>query len=292
MEDNFVSIHTLTSRFEADLLMDALEREAIPALLRSFEETPYDGLFVQQRGWGQILVPEDRAAQARAVVESLLADVKARKLYEDPAQIDPVLWERLQQADPATVCANAQVRYDAHRTAYVVPFLNGAFDCSPEQRSIEALDAAPFIKRTFQFYLVILHYLLEAQSVGLSGKWVSEQDIPGGNLFFRGQHAFHTGPLLKLVGQQAALFRSAAEKLGGSRVAKGDAAYRLWALPRVPLLFILWEGDDEFPPALHINLDATIDRQFRTLDTIWALVNGVCHSLYAAAKDSLQGSTS
>ncbi len=44
MEDHLESVHTLTSRFEADLLMDALEREQIPALLRSFEETPYDGL--------------------------------------------------------------------------------------------------------------------------------------------------------------------------------------------------------------------------------------------------------
>jgi hypothetical protein len=287
MEDNFVPIHTLTNRFEADLLMDALEREGIPALLRSFEETPYDGLFVQQRGWGQILVAEGQATSAKTVIEFLLADVKARKLYEDPADIDPVLWERLQQADPATICTRAQVRYDRDRAAYVVPFLHGTFHCFPEQRTIESIDAAPFIKRSFQFYLVILHYLLEAQFAGLSGKWVSEQDIPGGNLFFRGQHAFQTGPLLKLVGQQAGLFRSAAEKLGGSRVNKGDAAYRLWALPRVPLLFILWEGDDEFPPALHIHLDATVHLQLHTLDTIWALVNAVCRSLCEAAKHTL-----
>jgi hypothetical protein len=80
MEDDLVAIHTLTSRFEADLLLNALEQEGIPALLRSFEETPYDGLFVPQRGWGKILVPEAFEAKAAAIIQSLLEDLKTRKL--------------------------------------------------------------------------------------------------------------------------------------------------------------------------------------------------------------------
>jgi hypothetical protein len=288
MEDDFVQVHTLTDRFEGDLLLDALKREGIPALLRSFEETPYDGLFVQQRGWGQILVPAKDAALAKEVIAALDQHAKARRLYEDPADIDPLLWERLRQADPAVISSNAQVRYDAGSGAYAVPFLDGVFHCFPERQIIEPTAPESFISRSFQFYLVILHYLLEAQSAGLSGKWVSEQDIPGGNLFFHGQHQFQTSPLLKLVGFKPELFRSAAEKLGGTAVAGGDVAYRFWALPRVPLLFILWAGDDEFQPSLSINMDATIALQLRTLDTIWALVNIVCRSLHAATQSSLE----
>jgi hypothetical protein len=287
MEDDLVQIHTLTNRFEADLLLDALQREGIPALLRSFEETPYDGLFVQQRGWGQILVPEKDAAAATEIIAALAHYTKTRRLYEDPADIDPLLWERLRQADPAVICSNAQVRYEAGSGAYVVPFLHGVFHCFPGRQTIEPAAPEAFIALSFQFYLVLLHYLLEAQSVGLSGKWVSEQDIPGGNLFFHGHHQFQTSPLLKLVGFDPQLFRSAAEKLAGTPVAGGDVAYRFWALPRVPLLFTLWLGDDEFQPSLNIRMDASIPLQLRTLDTIWALVNNVCRSLAAAAKSSL-----
>jgi hypothetical protein len=284
MEDNLIVIHTLTSRFEADLLLDALEQEGIPALLRSFEETPYDGLFVPQRGWGKILVPEALEAKATAIIQPLLEDLKTRKLYDDPAETDPLLWASLQQAEPGKICRNAMVRCDGELPAYVVPFLNAEFRCFPDRELIEPVKADSCCELDFQFYLVILHYLLESRSEGLSGKWVSEQDIPGGSLFFRGPHQLLTRPLVKLFGTRPEVFRPAAEQLGGTPTALGDQAYRFWALPRVPLLYIFWRGDEEFEPVINIRFDATISSQFRSLDSIWALVNVVSRTLLAAGK--------
>lgn len=292
MEDHLESVHTLTSRFEADLLMDALERDGIPALLRSFEETPYDGLFVMQRGWGRILVSTTHAQAAKEIIEPLVRDLQAKKLYEDPAELDPLLWERLRSADPQVIGRNAQIRYDAATRAYRVPILHGDFMCVPEEERIFSDETRTDIRENFQLYLVVLHYLLEAQPSGIVGQWVSEQEIPGGSLFFRGPHAFHTGPLVELFGTRPALFTAAAEKLGGMRVASGDLAYRLWALPRIPLLFVLWEGDEEFPAVVHVRFDASIQNQLHTLDTIWALVNITCRSLRNIGKDILQSETS
>jgi len=284
MEDDLVVIHTLTSRFEADLLLNALEQEGIPALLRSFEETPYDGLFVPQRGWGKILVSEAFEAKATAIIQSLLEDLKTRKLYDDPAEIDPLLWVSLQQAEPGKICRNAMVRFDGEISAYGVPFLNGEFRCFRDRELIEPMKAAPCCELNFQFYLVVLHYLLESRSEGLSGKWVSEQDIPGGSLFFRGPHQLLTRPLVKLFGTQPEVFRAAAEQLGGTPVPFGDLAYRFWAFPRVPLLYILWRGDEEFEAVINVRFDATISSQFSNLDTIWALVNVVSRTLLAAGR--------
>jgi hypothetical protein len=291
MEDHLESVHTLTNRFEADLLMDALEREQIPALLRSFEETPYDGLFVMQRGWGQIMVQARHAQAAREIIEPLVQDLQTKKLYQDPADLDPLLWERLRHADSQAISRNAQVSYDNASRTYLVPILNGEFACLPEEERVFSTVARTDIPESFQLYLVVLHYLLEAQPSGIVGRWVSEQEIPGGNLFFRGPHAFHTGPLVELFGTRPALFTAAAEKLGGMPVASGDLAYRLWALPRVPLLFVLWQGDDEFPAVIHIRFDASIQNQLHTLDTIWALANVVCRSLRSIGKNLLQPET-
>lgn len=288
MEDQLESVHTLTNRFEADLLMDALEREGIPALLRSFEETPYDGLFVMQRGWGRILVPSPQAQAAKEVIESLVRDLQTRKLYENPADLDPFLWERLRHADPQVICRNAQVRYHAATRSYLVPFLNGEYACFPEEERIISQLPDVDVRDNFQFYLVVLHYLIEAQSTGLTGRWVSEQEIPGGDLFFRGPHVFHTAPLEKLFGTRLDLFAAAAEKLGGMPVASGDLAYRFWPLPRIPLLVLLWRGDDEFPAVVHVRLDAGILDHLHTLDTIWAMVNVVCRSLKRIGKNLLQ----
>lgn len=74
-QSDMVRIHTVENRFEADLLMQALGEECIPAMLRPFEETAYDGLFVTQMGWGAILVPGDYEGEARRVIENVLESI-------------------------------------------------------------------------------------------------------------------------------------------------------------------------------------------------------------------------
>ena len=72
---DMVRIHTVENRFEADLLVQALRHENIPVLLRRFEETAYDGLFVTQMGWGVILVPGDYEKEAARVVSRVLESI-------------------------------------------------------------------------------------------------------------------------------------------------------------------------------------------------------------------------
>ena len=72
---DLVRIHTVENRFEADLLIQSLRQEHIPAMLRRFEETAYDGLFVTQMGWGAILVPGDYEEQAAGVISRVLASI-------------------------------------------------------------------------------------------------------------------------------------------------------------------------------------------------------------------------
>jgi len=74
-QSDLVRIHTVENRFEADLLMQALGDEYIPAMLRRFEETAYDGLFVTQMGWGAILVPGEYEAKARSLIENVLESI-------------------------------------------------------------------------------------------------------------------------------------------------------------------------------------------------------------------------
>jgi len=94
-----VPIYTLANRFEADLLMDALHREGVPAILRSFEETAYDGLFVPQRGWGQILVPEEHVPEAHEVMAPLIHELQSDGFEEDSREARPSGWEELAEAD-------------------------------------------------------------------------------------------------------------------------------------------------------------------------------------------------
>ncbi len=57
--DRWIKAGIVDTRFEADRLSQALEEAGIPFLIKSFHDTAYDGLFILQKGWGAVLVPEE-----------------------------------------------------------------------------------------------------------------------------------------------------------------------------------------------------------------------------------------
>ena len=69
-----------------------------------------------------------------------------------------------------------------------------------------------------------------------------------------------------------------AEYLEGQSRDMADIAYRLLPFPRVPLYYLLWQGDDEFEPQVTVLFDRSIENVLAA-DAIWALINRVTTSL-------------
>jgi len=118
--------------------------------------------------------------------------------------------------------------------------------------------------------ILLLHYLIRANGNPLTGKWVAYKDIPGG-LLYAGVFARRvTEPLQRKFGKSAESFREAGMESGGEPVEIGDASFVLHAFPRVPLQYVFWEGDDEFPPSVQLLFDASVDH-YLTLEDIVVL---------------------
>ena len=118
--------------------------------------------------------------------------------------------------------------------------------------------------------ILLLHYLVRSDGNPLTGKWVAYKDIPGG-LLYAGVFARRvTEPLERKFGRSALWFREAGMKSGGEPVEIGDASFILHAFPRVPLQYVLWEGDEEFPPSVQLLFDASVDH-YLTLEDIVVL---------------------
>ena len=66
-----VKVFTLKDRFEADVITRELEKEGIPVLIRSFRDTAYDGIFIPQKGWGEVRVPEKEQERAIGIIDAL-----------------------------------------------------------------------------------------------------------------------------------------------------------------------------------------------------------------------------
>jgi hypothetical protein len=118
--------------------------------------------------------------------------------------------------------------------------------------------------------ILILHYLIRADGYSLTGKWVAYKDIPGG-LLYAGVFARRvTEPLQKRFGKSARSFKETGIRFGGEPVEIGDASFILHAFPCVPLQYVLWEGDEEFPPSVQLLFDASVDH-YLTLEEMVVL---------------------
>ena len=70
-EEVFVKVAIVDNQFEADVIKDALEKEDIPVLMRSFRDTSFDGIYIPQKGWGSVHVPEEFREKAQEVIEAV-----------------------------------------------------------------------------------------------------------------------------------------------------------------------------------------------------------------------------
>ncbi len=68
---SLVKVFILKNWFEADIIKGELEKEGIPVLIRSFRDTAYDGIYIPQKGWGEVRVPEKDKKRAEEIIDIL-----------------------------------------------------------------------------------------------------------------------------------------------------------------------------------------------------------------------------
>lgn len=116
--------------------------------------------------------------------------------------------------------------------------------------------------------ILLLHYLARADGTRVTGKWVGYKDIAGGLLYASVFEKRVTNPLAKKFGNSKKVFAQTGLKMGGRSVEIGDASLILQAFPLVPLQYVLWEGDDEFPPQVQLLFDSSVDHYLSLEDIV------------------------
>jgi hypothetical protein len=135
--------------------------------------------------------------------------------------------------------------------------------------------------------LVTLLYLNHVKGLHPIGKdIVAPQDLKEAH-YFKGRHALRLDPLLERYGHDLHGFRQAAEHLRGEPMDMADAAYRLLPFPRMPVYYLLWEGDEEFEPRISVLFDRSIEEAFLA-SGIWALVSLTSTALLRGPDSTLQ----
>jgi len=189
-------------------------------------------------------------------------------------------WDKLKKRNIDELC-KLSLAHVYHPEDLLLHFLNKDILLDMGNRSIHRLNVNKREKIENPFLeLIILVYLLNVSSDDPSQDIISVRDLKNAH-FFQGPHELQTAPLLDLYGNNLERFKSAAESLGGKSLDMAEAAYMLLPFPKIPLYYLLWEGDDEFEPNISILFDRSIEKHLAA-DAIWGLVNLVSNYLLSA----------
>ena len=196
-------------------------------------------------------------------------------------EVDAVYWEDVSRKDRVALC-NHTFFEPVNSDTFQFRFLNEDVRVDLAHQCLRRLREGIWQRENDPLLtLATVVYLKNVDAVYPMGRdIVGIADLKQGS-FFAGPHELRTASLLERFGGDPEGFCRAGKALEGHLLDMADAAVRLLPFPRLPLYYLLWEGDEEFEPRLQVLFDRTIEL-FLPADAVWALANRVTRSFELA----------
>jgi hypothetical protein len=122
--------------------------------------------------------------------------------------------------------------------------------------------------------ILILHYLAQARGTPPSDRMIAYKELPEGAVYFPTFFKRAIKPITDHFGSEPQRLPDYAAMLGGHRAPYGDVAVTISAFSQIPITFVLWRGDEEFPPEGNILFDSSIADYLTTED-----INVLCEAI-------------
>ena len=75
-------------------------------------------------------------------------------------------------------------------------------------------------------------------------------------------------PLIRVFGNAPEGLLDSASRLGGREADYGDVSFVVTALPRIPMTYIVWKGDEEFPATIQLLFDKSVEGYLSLEDVV------------------------
>lgn len=129
------------------------------------------------------------------------------------------------------------------------------FITTPQFECIQSTDQSPL--RVIHQAL-ILYYFYTADGAPLTNKWVSFSELPNGRFYNQAYQGYTGKILIQHFQDDIEKLSRAVQRAHGEPVPFADYSFRFQVLPRLPLLLVYWQGDEDFPPNYQILFDANV----------------------------------
>ncbi len=169
----------------------------------------------------------------------------------------------LEALDPSWVASRSATTYSYADSTFTVPFFGEDHLVNYPAGEVVRADGGPV---GGMVEIIILHYLVGADGTAVAERWVSYRDLPGARYHEPAFVAEVEGPLSHGLAGRLDSLRDWARHGARPLDLPGDVAAAWEVLPRVPLLLIFNEADEEFGASARVLFDISAPGYLPTED--------------------------
>ena len=163
--------------------------------------------------------------------------------------------EQYRNADPKEIAQRLGIVYNDNDKFFTLQFLGTEYQITyPDFVVTHTEDDKKYYPLEEMIYAKILtiRFLLGGAKSAGSGKYKTYREMPWGEVYLRQFDGRCIKRLAFSYGNRIAHFNAIMEHIGAVPVKFGDTAYEVTIYPGYQIQMILWDGDEEFPPASQI----------------------------------------
>ena len=160
-----------------------------------------------------------------------------------------------QKMDPRDISRHLEVPFDENTGLFQVKFMEKNYTVSHPDLEIHCLDeedSQAVLCSDIHAKILLLRYFTEGDHMRATGNLLSYRDLPWGEVYYRQFYGRCIMRLARMFGNHLEEFKTVMEGLRGIPKEYGDMAYEFQFLEDLRLCFVLWAGDEEFPPSAQI----------------------------------------
>ena len=148
--------------------------------------------------------------------------------------------------DPFMVSEMMQVPFNQEESVFLLNFMGKDTHITyPLGQVLEMSgNPSPVIHR-----VLILHYLNCQYPQNVTGNLVSYREIKDGQVYYPTFYKRAVQPFINAFGYDTTRFANLVSELGWKKERYGTVSATCRIFPRIPVTYILWEGDDEISPS-------------------------------------------
>lgn len=114
--------------------------------------------------------------------------------------------------------------------------------------------------------ILILHYIAGAGKAQVADRLATFRDFEGGDIYYSVFKSRAIDTIIEAFGTAPEVLKHVGEVLSAEPVKTGNVGFRVHFFPKLPIVVVLWLGDEEVPSSANILFDANAGKILPTED--------------------------